>query len=115
MNGPSPIPDLSAGGRRWKKLACYVPLMAIGFEVIWIVSLVMGILFMVGDEPYINTDAKEHFFQIIAALPVTAGLLFGLVATVCRWPGRMLEWIGLILGILGCGAIVFGFATGFLR
>jgi hypothetical protein len=115
VNTPPPAPDSSAGGKRWKKLACYVPLMAIGFEVLWIVLLVMGLLFMVGDEPYTNTDAKARLFPMIAELPVAAGLMAGVVAAICRWPSRALEWIGLILGILGCGAIALGFATGFLR
>jgi hypothetical protein len=97
------------------RIVCYFPLMAIGLEVLWVIVLVMGLLFMVGDEPYTNTPAKEHVFDCIAVIPVAVGLLSGLVALACRWPARKWEWIGLILGSLGCGFIVYGFVSGSLR
>ena len=62
-----------------------------------------------------NTPAKERLFQFLAALPVSAGGLAGLVAMAMRWPNGKPEWICLIMGTLGCAALVFGFAAGWLR
>ena len=57
-------------------------------------------------------SGKERLFNLLASLPVAAGLIVGIIAMIKRYPSRKLEWICLILGTLGCAAIVLSLVTG---
>jgi len=97
-------------------LAAYVPLIAIGVELAWLAVLLLGFLFVVGDAPYTHTPgaASVRFWDLIAALPALAGLLFG-VACILRGRARSpAEWSCLILGSAGCGLFVLIFGREFL-
>ena len=79
-------------GRQWIRIASYFPLVAIGLEVLWVVVLFLGFIFMVGDAPYTNTVAKERLFDFVAALPATLGLLLALLPS--RGAGPVASWNG---------------------
>ena len=98
--------------RRWKRFACYIPLVALTVEFVWIVLLFMALVFAVGDTPYVNTPAKSHFFSLLSAVPAAAGFLIGLVAILLRLPVHLVDWIFLIAGSALCAILVCLCTTG---
>jgi hypothetical protein len=100
---------------RRHQIAAYVPIAVAFGEVLWLVVLVFGLLFAVGDTPYVNTPAKEHMFQVIGALPVVGGLLWGMACMLLRWARGALQWIALLVGFLACAAWCEAFALGYIR
>jgi hypothetical protein len=114
---PSPLPPLpqSSPARNWQRLACYLPLIALGLEIAWCVVLFLALIFAVGDTPYTNTDAKNRIFDFIASFPVVAGLIVGIVALAQKWPTRPLEWICLIAGTSVCALCTLCFAYGLVN
>jgi len=44
--------------RRLKRLACYIPVAAVGLEFVWIFVLFLALIFSVGDTPFVNTPDK---------------------------------------------------------
>jgi hypothetical protein len=81
----------SGTGRSWKRLACYFPLLSLGLEIAWCIVLFLGFIFMVGDAPYTNTEAKNRIADFFASLPVAAGLVVGVAALAGKWPERRVE------------------------
>lgn len=100
---------------RRHKLAPYVPIILAFGEVLWIIVLILGLLFAVGDTPYVNTPAKEHLFQMIGAVPVVIGLLWGVACMLLRWALGAVQWTALLVGVLACAAWCEGFALGYIR
>jgi hypothetical protein len=96
-------------GWQWIRLVSYIPLVVLGLEILWVVVLFLGLIFMVGDEPFVNTPAKDRIFDLLAAIPVTVGLVVGVVATAMRLLSRKLEWICLIAGTVICALVVLDF------
>jgi hypothetical protein len=94
------------------RFAVYAPLAAVLAEIVWIVMLFAGFIFMVGDKPFTATAAQEQIFQIVAALPAMAGLAVGIVAIASRSARRRAEWVCLILGSAGCALFVGGLLWG---
>ena len=101
---PPPLPNVKgpSSKRRWKSVACYVPLATIGLQIAWAIFLFVALIFAVGDTPYRNTSTNQHLFELIGILPATAGSIFGVIAMICRWPQNPLDWAGLIGGTLVC-------------
>jgi len=96
-------------------LAVYTPLVIAVAEVLWLLVLVLGLLFAVGDTPYVNTPENEHFFQLAAALPVAAGMIWGVICGLLHWPRGVVQWVALIVGIVACAAWCEAFALGYVR
>ena len=97
-----------------KRLACYVPLLALGVEIAWCVLLFLALIFAVGDTPYTNTEAKSRLFDCIASFPVVAVLIIGIIALALKWPTRPLEWGCLLAGTSLCALWTLGFMYGFV-
>jgi len=111
-----PAAGVPKAGLLTSRLAAYIPLLAIGVELAWLGVLLLGFLFVVGDASYTHTPgaASVRFWDLIAALPALAGLLFG-AACIMRGRARNpIEWICLILGSAGCGLFVLIFGREFL-
>jgi hypothetical protein len=111
-----PATSAPKAGLLTSRLAAYVPLLAIGVELAWLAVLLVGFLFVVGDAPYTHTPGAPsvRLWDLIAALPALAGLLFG-VACIMRGRAQSpLEWICLILGSAGCGLFVLIFGREFV-
>jgi hypothetical protein len=98
-----PTPDK----RRWKRLACYVPLTAVAAEFVWIVLLFLALIFSVGDTPYVNTPEKSQFFGWLSAIPAAFGAVFGIIGIVLRLPVKTVDWIFLIAGTAVCAGLFF--------
>jgi hypothetical protein len=98
---------VDATNRRWKRLACYLPLAALAAEFVWIVLLFMALVFSVGDTPYVNTPDKAHFFNWLSAGPAAIGVLFGLIGILLRLPVKIVDWIFLIAGSAGCAGMLY--------
>jgi hypothetical protein len=96
-------------------LAVYTPLLIALAEVLWLLVLVLGLLFAVGDTPYVNTPEKEHAFQLVAALPVVAGTIWGVICGLLHWSRGVAQWVALILGIVACAAWCEALALGYVR
>jgi hypothetical protein len=105
MNEGSAIAD--AGKRRWKRLACYLPVAALVGEFVWIVLLFMALVISVGDTPYVNTPDKSRFFSWLSAVPAAFGILSGAIGIGLRLPVKMVDWIFLIAGTAGCAGLFF--------
>jgi hypothetical protein len=97
----------TAGKRRWKRIACYLPLAAVALELVWIFLLFMALIFAVGDTPYVNTPDKERFFSLLSVGPAAVGVLFGLIGILLRWPVKIVDWVFLITGTAGCAVLFF--------
>jgi hypothetical protein len=95
------------GNRRWRRVACYLPLAAIALELAWICLLFLALIFSVGDTPYVNTPDKSHFFDWLSTFPAAAGVLVGLVAVWFRLPVKTVDWVFLIAGSAGCAGLVY--------
>ena len=108
MSESRPVP--AGSKRRWKRLACYLPLAALALEFVWIVLVFMALVFSVGDKPYVNTPDKSHFFSWLSAVPAVVGVLFGLIGIVLRLPVKIVDWVFLIAGTVGC-AVLFCLCT----
>jgi hypothetical protein len=65
-------------------------------------------IFMVGDQPFTSTQAKEQMADVIAGIPIAVGLLLGIAGISFRWARRPVEWICLVLGTVICAALVTG-------
>jgi hypothetical protein len=104
MSESRPVPAESK--RRWKRLACYLPVTALVAEFVWIVLLFMALVFAVGDTPYVNTPDKSRFFSLLSSVPAAAGVLFGVIAIGLRLPVKMVDWIFLIAGTAACAGLV---------
>ena len=92
--------------RRLKRVACYLPIAAAGFEFVWIFLLFLGVIFSVGDTPFVNTPEKSRLFNLLSTFPAAAGLLFGLVAILLRLPVKVIDWFFLVAGSLFCAGLV---------
>jgi hypothetical protein len=97
----------SGGKRRWKRLACYLPLAALAAEFVWIFLLFVALIFSVGDTPYVNTPDKSHFFNWLSSGPAAAGVLFGVIGILLRLPVKIVDWIFLIAGSAGCAGLLY--------
>jgi hypothetical protein len=97
----------AAGKRRWRRVACYLPLAAIALELAWICLLFLALVFSVGDTPYVNTPAKSHLFDWLSTFPAAAGVLVGLVALLFRLPVKIVDWVFLTAGSAGCAGLVY--------
>jgi hypothetical protein len=104
---------VDASRRRLKRLACYIPVAAVGLEFVWIFVLFLALIFSVGDTPYVNTPDKSRFFDWLSIWPAVAGGLLGLVGIVLRLPVKTVDWIFLIAGIVACAGLVYLCANGF--
>src|SRR5258708_26525875 len=69
-----------------KRVACYLPIAAVGFEFVWIFVLFLALIFSVGDTPYVNTPEKSRILDTFSAWPAAAGVLFGVVVILFRLP-----------------------------
>ena len=98
---------LSAGKRRWKRIACYLPLAALALELVWIFLLFIALVFAVGDTPYVNTPDKARFFSLLSAGPAAAGVVFGVIAILLRLPVKIVDWVFLIAGSAACAGLLF--------
>ena len=98
---------LSAGKRRWKRIACYLPLAFMALELFWIFLLFIALIFAVGDTPYVNTPDKTRFFSLLSAGPAAGGALFGVIAILLRLPVKIVDWVFLIAGSAGCAGLLF--------
>ena len=94
-----------SGKRRWKRLACYLPLAALVAEFVWIFLLFMALVFAVGDTPYVNTPDKSRFFGWLSSVPAAAGVLFGVIGIGLRLPVKIVDWIFLIAGTAACAGL----------
>jgi hypothetical protein len=103
---------VDASKRRLKRLACYIPMAAVGLEFVWIFVLFLALIFSVGDTPYVNTPDKSRFFDWLSIWPAAAGALSGLAGIVLRLPVKAVDWIFLIAGIVGCAGLVYLCAKG---
>jgi hypothetical protein len=116
---PLPVPPPFHGpvkaGLNWRKIACYFPLLSLVIEVAWCFLLFCAFIFSVGDEPYVNTEAKNRFYDLLCSPPVVFGLAIGLLALTQRWPTRPLEWACLIIGTLLCALWTAAFAWGLVN
>jgi len=99
----------------WSRFTPYLPLVAIVVEIPWLVVLLMGFLFVVGDAPYTHTPnaASTHLWDVVAALPAMVGLVFGIVCVLRARPSQILEWMSLIIGCAGCALFVSCFGREF--
>jgi len=93
--------------RRLKRVACYLPIAAAGFEFVWIFVLFLALIFSVGDTPYVNTPEKSRILDTFSAWPAAAGVLFGVVAILFRLPVKAIDWFFLIAGIFVCAGLVY--------
>jgi hypothetical protein len=91
--------------RRWKRLACYLPLAALAAELVWIFLMFIALIFAVGDTPYVNTPDKSRFFSWLSSVPAAAGALFGVVGIGLRLPVKIVDWIFLIAGAAACAGL----------
>jgi hypothetical protein len=94
-----------AGVPIWAALAC--PL--------WLVFLMMGLLFMVGDTPYHNTPANEQMFAMLASLPAAGGVVCGIIALATGQARTNAMWIGTIIGTVICGIWSFACFADYIR
>ena len=104
---PPTVPTIAKSAWHGPRIGPYIPLAAALAVIPWTLILTMGLLFMVGDTPYESTPAKERVFAALAVLPAAVGLLGGVAAVVGRWARRGVEWVGLGLGCLVCGALLY--------
>lgn len=97
--------------------AAYIPLIAVGVEITWLVMLLVGFLFVVGDAPYTHTPggASVRLWDLFAALPALAGLSFGVACILRGRTQRIVDWICLVLGSAGCGLFVLVFGREFFH
>ena len=93
--------------RRLKRVACYLPIAAAGFEFVWIFVLFLALIFSVGDTPYVNTPEKSRTLDTFSAWPAAAGVLFGVVGILFRLPVKAVDWFFLIAGILVCAGLAY--------
>ena len=93
--------------RRLKRVACYLPIAAAGFEFVWIFVLFLALIFSVGDTPYVNTPEKSRFFDTLSAWPAAAGVLLGVVVILFRLAVKAVDWIFLIAGTLVCSGLFY--------
>jgi hypothetical protein len=98
---------ISGSQRRWKRIACYLPLTAVALELVWICLLFLALIFSVGDTPYVNTPDKSHFWRLLSAGPAAVGVLLGFVVLLLRFPAKTVDWVFLFLGIAGCAGLLF--------
>jgi hypothetical protein len=97
------------------RLVPYLPLLAIGVQIAWIVLLFLGLIFSVGDTPFTNTPAKDRLFDLLASWPSVLGLIIGVVTALTRWPAKNVPGICLALGTLICALFMAGFVRGLLE
>jgi hypothetical protein len=97
----------SCGKRRWKRLACCLPLAALAAEFVWIFLLLVALVFSVGDTPYVNTPDKSHFFSLLSSGPAAVGVLFWAIGILLRLPIKIVDWIFLIAGSAGCAGLFY--------
>ena len=93
------------GKRRWKRLACYLPVAALVAEIVWIFLLFIALVFAVGDTPYVNTPDKSRVFSWLSSVPAAAGVLFGVIGIGLRLPVKIVDWIFLIAGTAACAGL----------
>jgi hypothetical protein len=93
--------------RRLKRVVCYLPLAAAGFEFVWIFVLFLALIFSVGDTPYVNTPEKSRILDTFSAWPAAAGVLLGVVVILFRLPVKALDWFFLIAGMAVCAGLVY--------
>jgi hypothetical protein len=110
MSVPPPLPF---------RLGAFLPLIAVGVEIAWLLVLLMGYLFMVGDMPPkhgtpAQEQAKTQLMDAVAILPAVLGLLAAGVGVVRGWPRGPVQWTCLILGGVGCSLFVISFGYEFL-
>jgi hypothetical protein len=105
-------PIVSNPRRRWKRAACYLPLVALALEFVWIFLLFLALIFSVGDTPYVNTPDKSHFWSLLSLGPAAVGVLLGLVALILRLPAKTVDWVFLVLGTAGCAGMLYLCAIG---
>jgi hypothetical protein len=95
------------GKRRWKRVACYVPVAALVGEFVWIFLLFLALIFSVGDTPYVNTPDKSYFLSWLSAVPAGFGVVFGVIGIALRLPAKIVDWIFLLAGTAGCAVLFF--------
>src|SRR5258708_20526591 len=97
-----------------KRVACYLPIAAVGFEFVWIFVLFLALIFSVGDTPYVNTPEKSRILDTFSAWPAAAGVLFGVVVILFRLPVKVIDWFFLLVGLLVSSGLVYLFLQGIL-
>lgn len=102
-----------ASKRRLRRLACYIPLAAVGLELVWIFVLFLALIFSVGDTPYVNTPDKSRFFDWLSIWPAAAGVLLGSIGVLLRLPVKMVDWVFLIAGLAACAGFAYFCTKGF--
>ena len=101
---PAPPP---ASPSAWRRVAAYVPLVAVGVQVPWAILVVMA---HIGGGPnaYRDTPEQARRFAAEMVVPAVVGLVVAAVVLVGRWAVGTAQWTCLVLGGLGCGVIVYG-------
>jgi tetratricopeptide (TPR) repeat protein len=99
---PSPHPPR----RVWPRFIPFLPLICAGLEIPWFVVIVLGILFVAGDEPYTMSTQQENVLTAIAAFPAAVGIFLGILVILRHWPPKKYQRIFLILGLIICLFIV---------
>jgi hypothetical protein len=94
--------------RRWLRWRPYLPLAICLFELPWCLLIILGIFFVAGDEPFSMTGPQEKLLDVIARLPLFAGLIVGLVALTRRWATTLAARIALLLGTAVCAVLLYG-------
>jgi len=101
------------------RFGAFLPLAAVGVELVWLLFLLMLYLFKVGDvapkkdSPQVERT-KTRIVDVIAMIPAAVGLLTGVVAIVRGWPHGAAQWTCLIIGCVGCALFVVSFGSEFL-
>ena len=95
------------GFDRWRRVACYFPLLALAVHLVWCVVVTVVFIVSVGDEPYVNTPEKQRVMDVVFTIPAALGFAGGVVASVCLAPRTALQWACLVGGSLLCLSAVW--------
>jgi hypothetical protein len=104
-----------AVARKPLAMVAYIPLIAAGAVIPWVLFLFMGLIFMVGDTPFKNTPAKDFIFGCLAAIPTAGGLIVGIIQIAQSQPQTTKQRTWLWLGTIACGLWCYGLVVGFVH
>ncbi|MDB6156233.1 MAG: repeat protein [Chthoniobacteraceae bacterium] len=96
-------------------LFAYLPLIAAIVEIPWIIIVVtFPSAPLVAGTRAANT-ARNHLMDLLAAIPVAAGLLIGLAVLMCGTARRLPERVCLYLGCAVCAVFLYAFGSEFFN
>lgn len=108
LGGPQPI-------RSRLNLFAYLLLIAAIVEIPWIIIVVtFPPAPLVAGSRAANT-ARNHWMDLLAAIPVAAGLLIGLAVLMCGTARRLPERVCLYLGCAVCAVFLYAFGSEFFN